>query len=449
MKKEYRGKFGNFVHEERKKEEETLEICEDILKNSRNEMAVAMRFLQSAFGALRPTVSGETDVMGTDGKLLFASPTWLLNTFIQNKVWINRMYLHELLHCLFCHLWNRKVKEESDQRLWNLAADIAVENVMDDLYEKAVYNRPNSFRREKYRQWKEKKNVLTADAMFYLLMECEENEIIRLEQEFRRDDHHFWYTPQNRSGMASHQKEWEEMRRKMQTEIELFSKEAAGDSPGLVEHLQAENRKRYDYREFLRKFSVLKEEMQVDIDSFDYIFYHYGMEMYGNMPLIEPQETKEVNRIEDFVIAIDTSMSCKRELVQKFLEETYSVLSQSESFYRKFRVHIIQCDERVQSDVVVTNAKELQDYMDHFTIRGLGGTDFRPVFTYVNRLLAEKKFTKLKGLLYFTDGYGRYPLKKPPYDTAFVFLKEDYLDVDVPPWAIKLILGEEDLEEQQ
>ena len=215
MKKEYRGKFGNFVHEERKKEEETLEICEDILKNSRNEMAVAMRFLQSAFGALRPTVSGETDVMGTDGKLLFASPAWLLNTFIQNKVWINRMYLHELLHCLFCHLWNRKVKEESDQRLWNLAADIAVENVMDDLYEKAVYIRPNSFRREKYRQWKEKKNVLTADAMFYLLMECEENKIIRLEQEFRRDDHHFWYTPQNRSGMASHQKEWEEMRRKM------------------------------------------------------------------------------------------------------------------------------------------------------------------------------------------------------------------------------------------
>ena len=74
-----------------------------------------MRFLQSAVGALRPTVSGETDVMGTDGKLLFASPTWLLNTFIQNKVWINRMYLHELLHCLFCHLWNRKVKEESDR----------------------------------------------------------------------------------------------------------------------------------------------------------------------------------------------------------------------------------------------------------------------------------------------------------------------------------------------
>ena len=99
--------------------------------------------------------------IGTDGKLLFASPTWLLK-YIYAKQSMDQFvcYLHELLHCLFCHLWNRKVKEESDQRLWNLAADIAVENVMDDLYEKAVYIRPNSFRREKYRQWKEKRTFL-------------------------------------------------------------------------------------------------------------------------------------------------------------------------------------------------------------------------------------------------------------------------------------------------
>ena len=35
----------------------------------------------------------------------------------------------------------------------------------------------------------------------------------------------------------------------------------------------------------------------------------------------------------------------------------------------------------------------------------------------------------------------------PPYETAFVFMKEDYQDIDVPPWAIKLILDSEDLEE--
>lgn len=72
--------------------------------------------------------------------------------------------------------------------------------------------------------------------------------------------------------------------------------------------------------------------MQVDPDSFDYIFYNYGMTLYGNMPLIEPQETKEVRRIEEFVIVIDTSMSCSGELVQRFLEETFQVLSETESF---------------------------------------------------------------------------------------------------------------------
>ena len=194
MNREEKNKFGNFVHEERKKEEETLQICED------------MRYFQSALSALKIVPSGETQVLGTDGKLLYVSPQWLLPMFMQNKVVINRLYLHELLHCLFCHLWSRK---EREWRIWDLAADIAVENILDELY-----IRPNSFRREKYQQWKTEHKVLTAEILYYDLLKCEEEEIARLEQEFRKDDHHFWYTPNSRSGMADRQKKWEEMRRR-------------------------------------------------------------------------------------------------------------------------------------------------------------------------------------------------------------------------------------------
>ena len=442
MNREEKNKFGNFVHEQRKKEEEVLEICQDIFANSRNELAVSMRYFQSALSALKIVPSGETQVLGTDGKLLYVSPQWLLPMFMQNKVVINRLYLHELLHCLFCHLWSRK---EREWRIWDLAADIAVENILDELYQKAVYIRPNSFRREKYQQWKVEHKVLTAEILYYDLLKCEEEEIARLEQEFRKDDHHFWYTPNSRSGMADRQKKWEEMRRKMQTEMELFSKEAAGDSPGLVEHLQAENRKRYDYREFLRKFSVLKEEMQVDMDSFDPIYYHFGMETYGNMPLIEPLETKEMKKIEDFVIVIDTSMSCNGSLIRRFLEETYSVLAESESFFRKIQVHIIQCDEKVHTDKRITSRKEMKDYMEHLELYGDGGTDFRPAFEWVDKLLEQHEFHNLKGMIYFTDGFGIYPKKMPPYKTAFVFMQDNYRDVDVPVWAMKLILDEDDL----
>lgn len=53
------------------------------------------------------------------------------------------------------------------------------------------------------------------------------------------------------------------------------------------------------------------------------------------MPLIEPLETKEVKKIEEFAVVIDTSMSCSEELVRRFLEQTYTVLSEAGKFFYK------------------------------------------------------------------------------------------------------------------
>ena len=203
-----------------------------------------------------------------------------------------------------------------------------------------------------------------------------------------------------------------------------------------------ENRERYDYKEFLRKFSVYKEEMGVDTDTFDYTFYSYGLSLYGNMPLIEPQETKEVKKIEEFAVVIDTSMSCSGELVQKFLEVTYDVLSRSESFLKKVNVHIIQCDEEIQSDVKITCEEELKAYMEDLTLYGEGGTDFRPAFAYVDQLIQNGEFEHLRGMIYFTDGFGIYPEKMPGYQTAFVFTEEEAKERQVPPWAMKVVLDE-------
>ena len=63
----------------------------------------------------------------------------------------------------------------------------------------------------------------------------------------------------------------------------------------------------------------------------------------------------------------------------------------------------------------------------------------------MEQLIREKEFHDLRGLIYFTDGYGIYPNRMPPFKTAFVFMQEDYTDVDVPVWAIKLILSEDEL----
>ena len=98
----------------------------------------------------------------------------------------------------------------------------------------------------------------------------------------------------------------------------------------------------------------------------------------------------------------------------------------------------------VQNDQKITDEKELKEYMEHLELIGEGGTDFRPAFEYVNQLIEQGEFYHLKGLIYFTDGKGTYP---PSYETAFIFMQEEYEDIDVPPWAVKLIVDAEDLDE--
>lgn len=429
---------------------EKVNICNEIIADCRNELYLNMRFLDVALHSLALQPSMELWRTATDGKILRYNPEYLMEQYQRGNTWVNRCYLHSIFHCLLGHIWNLRGTE--DRQLWNLACDIAVESILDSMLYRClrVTNRP--YRTAVYQGLKKKLPVLNGEGIFYLLQQAELDmrTVARMIQEFTVDEHFLWEQQGKRPQAPMEQEnQWQNIRDRMETELDTFSKEASEDSKGLKEQIQIENRERYNYREFLKKFCVLKEEMQVDLDSFDYIFYNYGMELYGNMPLIEHQETREMQRVEDFVIVIDTSMSCKSSLVRKFLEETYSILSQSESFARRFCIHIIQCDERVQSDTVIEGQKQLAAYMEQFQVQGMGGTDFRPAFAYVDRLLAEKKFQKLRGLIYFTDGYGVYPLRKPVYDTAFVFFREDYQDVDVPPWAIKLILGGEELEEKR
>ena len=239
--------------------------------------------------------------------------------------------------------------------------------------------------------------------------------------------------------------DWQNVSRQMQMDLETFSKEH-GDSAGcMMQNLAAVNREKYDYTAFLKKFAVLGEAMKVNDDEFDYIFYTYGLNMYGKMPLIEPLEYKEVKRIKEFVIAIDTSGSVSGPLVQKFLQKTYNILKQEESFFTKINLHIIQCDAEIHEDKKITSQEEFDDYLENMTLKGFGGTDFRPVFHYVDELVKNKEFTNLKGLIYFTDGYGDFPKRQPDYNTAFVFVEDEYGIPEVPVWAIKLVLQSDEV----
>ncbi|MEG1425521.1 MAG: VWA-like domain-containing protein [Raoultibacter sp.] len=242
------------------------------------------------------------------------------------------------------------------------------------------------------------------------------------------------------------QEQWKNAAYEMGVELETFTKLWGTEGSALTMGLKAINREKQDYREFLRKFATRGEEVKVNDDDFDYIFYCYGLQMFKRMPLIEPLEYVDEKRIRDFVIAIDTSASTKDELVHKFITKTYNILHETESFFQKMNLYIIQCDAAIADVAHITSRRDFDDYIANMQIKGLGGTDFRPVFEYVDALIEAKELTNLGGLIYFTDGQGTYPSIKPDYDTAFVFVDDTLAMPSVPSWAIKLAMESEDID---
>lgn len=421
-------------------------IGREILFSARTELYMGLPFLDEALSALAVTDGGyDTDTLATDAKNLYFSGAWLAMQLEHSRTSVNRAYLHSVFHCLLRHPAKSKNR---DTPLWDLACDIAVESMLDSLEYRCVQaDKPSIRRKNTYRRLRQSMPVLTAEAVYRQFRRERLNsyDCATLARVFHVDDHSLWET----SDDDEQDKQWQQTAERTQTAMETIFTDQSTGGEAVREQLSVSAHPTTDYRAFLRRFAALREEVAIDADSFDYGYYAYGLRHYGNMPLIEPLETREVRKIEDFVIAIDTSMSTSGELVRQFLSYTYSLLMDSESFFRHINLRILQCDDQLRSDKRITSAHDLRDYMEHFELIGQSSTDFRPVFEHVDQLVSEGAFHHLRGLIYFTDGLGIYPKKRPRYDAAFVMLEGEAYPENVPPWGIRAILREDEIAASQ
>ena len=460
-----------------KQHERLSRLARDVLKLDRNTLLVNLRFMDMALSQFEFIENGMTE-LATDGHYFVYDPVHILTVFKEAKEASVRDYLHVVFHCVFQHMFIHSLVNE---KLWNLACDIAVEKTIGDLGIRSADAKRQSLQSAVIMHLQQELNLVTAEKVYHYYLEksLNDNEIARLSSLFQADNHMLWYmtedqkkemlgTENSRGNNSSDEdsdgsgdsdntekyvsmspKElesiWKDISEHMQMDLETFSKERGDQAGGLVQNLREVNREKYNYESFLRRFAVRGEVMKLDMDEFDYIFYTYGLKLYDNVPLIEPLEYKEVDRIKEFVVAIDTSGSTSGELVQRFIQKTYNILKSTESFFSKINLHIIQCDADIQEDVKITNQEEFDLYLKNMQIHGLGGTDFRPVFRYVNELIEHKEFQNLKGLIYFTDGWGVFPEYIPNYETAFVFIDDGLNNYNVPSWAMKLILQENEI----
>ncbi len=419
-------------------------LAEQIMALAHDDILMHLRFFDMALSQLRRRERQNMGCFATDGQTLFYDPVYVLKCYRENPKYVTRVYLHMLLHCIFFHSFQY---DRLDTDSWDMAADIAVENVIIDMQLPGAALEQDGDAARKLKILREDIGPLTAERIYRYfrhnpMTPGEKKDLQRL---FCRDIHSLWKPAEQ---LEITREQWKKISERVKADLKSFTKAKSG-AETLQKNLEETTRDRYDYSEILRKFTVMGEDITVNDDEFDYIYYTYGLEHYGNLPLIEPLEYKEINKVREFVIAIDTSASCRGPIVKAFLQKTYSILKGSENFFHKINVHIIQCDNEVQSDTKITCDDDFEAFMKYGKLNGFGATDFRPVFQYVEQLQERGEFENLKGLIYFTDGYGIYPERMPDYRVIFAFLDEDENRGPVPPWSMKVILESDVLEDEE
>ena len=337
-----------------------------ILNSVRTELYLSMRFMGAALGSLDYRMDLSTRTVGTDAAYIRFNPTYILQTYIERPELLNRTYMHMLMHCIFRHMFS--TSQYADAELWDLCCDIAAESVVDSMDYPTVLRVTSDFRQEWYEKLESELSVLTAEKLYHYFSLRKRDPYLEesLRQEFALCDHSFWKRmeppkedrdnppPQPQENTAQQnpdkvqeeerdaallgatdpkEEEWKENAKRIESEMEMYAKDAAADAGRLQWLLKIQNKERRSYREYLQKFAVVREEASIDMDSFDYGFYMHGLNMYGNMPLIEENEFREAKKVEELVIAIDTSASCKDKLVQQFLNDTASILGRQEDFF--------------------------------------------------------------------------------------------------------------------
>lgn len=104
-------------------------------------------------------------------------------------------------------------------------------------------------------------------------------------------------------------------------------------------------------------------------------------------------------------VAVDSSGSIDEYLLGAFMEEFKAIMTN----FPAVRIELIICDARIHAHYTFQGGEKLD-----FKIKGGGGTDYRPVFEYIDANIPMNTM-----LLYFTDGDGWFPKFPPGYEVLW------------------------------
>jgi predicted metal-dependent peptidase len=109
-------------------------------------------------------------------------------------------------------------------------------------------------------------------------------------------------------------------------------------------------------------------------------------------------------------VAVDTSGSINDELLGAFMQEFTNIMLS----FPSVKIELIIADAKVHAHHTFQGGEKMD-----FTLKGGGGTDYRPTFDYIEANLPMNTM-----LLYFTDGDGWFPKYPPNYEVLWALSRK-------------------------
>ena len=347
------------------------------------------------FGTLASKLSlvlnNDIEAFKSDGKILQYNSDFLMNTELGE---IEFILANGAMHSVLAH---ESRKNNRSGWLWQMATDFAINDMLVENGLDLPYGA----------QYRIRFAGMYAEEIYAQL----KDDILREDEDLEYDADDSDDIEQNNDNKEKEETQNQQTQEELQEEIlqeQLLAEEAIsllvseyskGEIPTTIE--------RFFKLDFLGKIDW-KDELKSAIDRFhkdDYTllppnkkFLHVGIYLPSN-----------VSQSFKLIVAVDSSGSVDEELLNNFLGEVDFLMS----LVQNYQIELIVCDEKIQSHKTFYSGDKLELHVE-----GGAGTDFRPVFEFV-----EKEFDDVKLLLYFTDLEGKFPIKAPSYNVKWVTKK--------------------------
>ncbi|MCD6133082.1 MAG: hypothetical protein J7J16_01975 [Deltaproteobacteria bacterium] len=304
----------------------------------------------------------------TDYEKLYINPRFISSLSVEE---LQFMIGHEILHCILDHFSRRetRIKEK-----WDAACDFAVNSI---LLEAGVGEKP------KQALYNKCYHGLYAEEIYALLPEFRYRII---------DEHHDFSMDESRRTKA--QQKWRS--RVTQTINTLRDQGDSSSSEQRLIDLFA--KPRLSWRRMLK--SLIMENVLMDWS------WHPPSRRHIHDGLILPGLKRDTTGIP---VGIDTSGSISKKELTLFLSEIVGIIQH----FPSCSLTLIFCDAQVHAVCTIATLGQLQEAMEK--IRGGGGTNFEPVFQWV-----EKNLPFPPCLIYLTDLCGTFPSHPPSYPVIWV-----------------------------